>query len=138
MGNPVGFRRHRRPPSSYNVHHIAAAYRVDLPVKVYWSTSLRWKVARGKADWGLVLCWRQRIVAAAMNQMDRPSAYDVLSRREREVMLLATRGLSNKEIARELNVREGTIKLHLHRVYHKLGVRSRFALAALVQKEVSH
>ena len=73
-----------------------------------------------------------------MNQLSRlPPPYDVLSRREREVMLLAARGLSNKEIARELNVREGTIKLHLHRIYQKLGVKNRFALTVLVHKQIA-
>jgi DNA-binding NarL/FixJ family response regulator len=57
---------------------------------------------------------------------------DVLSVREREVTLLAAKGLANKVIARELNVAEGTVKLHLHRVYQKLGIKSRFALAVRV------
>lgn len=74
--------------------------------------------------------------AAAINQTNRLSAYDVLSRREREVMLLAANGLSNKAIARELGVSEGTIKLHLHRIYHKLGVSSRFALTVRVHKDI--
>ena len=72
-----------------------------------------------------------------MNQIKLLSAYNVLSRREREVMLLAANGLSNKAIARELSVSEGTIKLHLHRVYHKLGIRSRFALTVLVHKDIA-
>ena len=72
-----------------------------------------------------------------MNHMRGLSAYEVLSRREREVMLLAAKGLSNKAIARELSVSEGTIKLHLHRVYRKLGVRSRWALMALEHKRAS-
>ena len=57
--------------------------------------------------------------------------------REREVMRLAAEGLANKAIARELNVTEGTIKLHLHNIYRKLGIKSRFALAALVNKKAS-
>jgi DNA-binding NarL/FixJ family response regulator len=72
-----------------------------------------------------------------MNQISGLSAYTVLSKREREVMLLAAKGLSNKAIARELNLSEGTIKLHLHRVYHKLGIRSRFALTVLVHKNLA-
>jgi DNA-binding NarL/FixJ family response regulator len=47
-------------------------------------------------------------------------------------MLLAAKGLANKVIARDLNVAEGTVKLHLHRVYQKLGIKSRFALAVRV------
>ena len=46
-------------------------------------------------------------------------------------------GLGNKAIARELNVAEGTIKLHLHSIYRKLGIKSRFALAALSNKKAS-
>jgi DNA-binding NarL/FixJ family response regulator len=61
---------------------------------------------------------------------------DVLSAREREVMLLAIKGLTNKVIARELNITEGTIKLHLHRIYQKLGVKSRFALTILAKNIV--
>jgi len=52
-------------------------------------------------------------------------------------MLLAARGFANKTIARELDVSEGTVKLHLHRVYRKLGVKGRFALAALTFLETS-
>ncbi len=37
-----------------------------------------------------------------------------LTVRESEVMHLAAKGLTNRAIARELNVSEGTIKLHLH------------------------
>jgi two-component system, NarL family, nitrate/nitrite response regulator NarL len=62
---------------------------------------------------------------------------NVLSPREHEVMLLAVAGFSNKEIGRQLKVTEGTIKLHLHRIYQKLGVKSRFALAALGRNMVS-
>jgi two-component system nitrate/nitrite response regulator NarL len=59
---------------------------------------------------------------------------DMLSMREREVMLLAAKGLANKVIARELNVTEGTIKLHLHSVYQKLGIKSRLTLAVSAAK----
>jgi two-component system nitrate/nitrite response regulator NarL len=59
---------------------------------------------------------------------------NLLTPRERQVMLLAAKGLPNKTIGEQLNVTEGTIKLHLHRIYRKLGINSRFALAALVSK----
>jgi DNA-binding CsgD family transcriptional regulator len=45
----------------------------------------------------------------------------VLSARELEVVVLVANGLANKEIARQLHVSEGTIKLHLHNIYRKLG-----------------
>jgi two-component system nitrate/nitrite response regulator NarL len=54
-----------------------------------------------------------------------------LTRRERQVMALVAEGLSNKEIARRLNVAEGTVKTHLHNIYGKVGVANRTALAAV-------
>lgn len=48
-----------------------------------------------------------------------------LSEREQEVLQLAARGLSNKEIARELGVGLRTVHTHFRRVFDKLGVASR-------------
>lgn len=56
---------------------------------------------------------------------------DGLSPREREVFLLAVRGLSRREIADALYVSEGTIRTHLARIYRKLGVHSRAELIAI-------
>jgi DNA-binding NarL/FixJ family response regulator len=68
------------------------------------------------------------IALSAHNGLRGSLNCDALSAREREVMLLAARGFANKEIARELNITEGTIKLHLHKIYQKLGIKSRFSL----------
>lgn len=48
-----------------------------------------------------------------------------LSDREMEIVVLAARGLSNRQIAGELHVAEATVKRHLANVYQKVGVRSR-------------
>jgi DNA-binding NarL/FixJ family response regulator len=48
-----------------------------------------------------------------------------LSARETEIIVLAARGLSNDQIARELNLAPATVKRHLANVYAKIGVRSR-------------
>jgi two-component system nitrate/nitrite response regulator NarL len=55
---------------------------------------------------------------------------NLLSPRESEVMLLVADGLSNKEIGRRLDLREGTVKVHLYNIYQKLDVNNRAALAA--------
>jgi RNA polymerase sigma factor (sigma-70 family) len=55
----------------------------------------------------------------------------VLTDREREIMRLVAQGLSNKAIARQLNVSPGTIKVHLHHIFQKLEINNRTELAAL-------
>jgi DNA-binding CsgD family transcriptional regulator len=52
----------------------------------------------------------------------------VLSPREREIALLVARGLSNKEVARELGLSDGTVKISLHGIFRKLGTKSRYSL----------
>jgi DNA-binding NarL/FixJ family response regulator len=49
----------------------------------------------------------------------------ILSPRELEILLLAARGLSNRQISKSLMVEEGTIKRHLANTYQKMNVRSR-------------
>ena len=54
-----------------------------------------------------------------------------LTPRERQVVVSLCEGNSNKMIARQLNLTEGTVKVHLSNIYNKLGVANRTALTAL-------
>jgi len=58
-------------------------------------------------------------------------ALTVLTKRERQIAMLVSAGLPNKEIGRQLNLTEGTIKVHLHNIFSKLAVENRTALTAL-------
>jgi DNA-binding NarL/FixJ family response regulator len=69
--------------------------------------------------------------------LDRKQPIDIaaqehtrLTAREREIAVLTVRGLQNKAIASELRLSEGTVKIHLHNIFRKLGVKSRSALVA--------
>jgi DNA-binding NarL/FixJ family response regulator len=59
-----------------------------------------------------------------------------LTPRERGIAHLVCAGLTNKQIAEELAVTEGAIKVHLHNVYDKLTIRNRTTLALLCVKQI--
>jgi DNA-binding CsgD family transcriptional regulator len=48
-----------------------------------------------------------------------------LSEREREILVLAAKGASNKQIAQELFISTNTVKVHLRHIFNKIGVASR-------------
>jgi two-component system nitrate/nitrite response regulator NarL len=58
----------------------------------------------------------------------------VLTERERQIMELVRAGLSNKEIGRQCELSDGTVKVHLHYIYEKLAVHNRTALAVLAAR----
>jgi DNA-binding NarL/FixJ family response regulator len=58
----------------------------------------------------------------------------VLTTREYEIARLIAQGLSNKHIARALAIAVGTVKIHLHNMYEKLGGANRTSLAVLMLK----
>ena len=52
-----------------------------------------------------------------------------LTAREHQVLELVEQGFKNKEIALELGIRPGTVKIHLKHIFEKSGVRGRYGLA---------
>jgi DNA-binding NarL/FixJ family response regulator len=52
-----------------------------------------------------------------------------LTAREQQVLELVEQGSKNKEIAQELGIRPGTVKIHLKHIFEKTGVRGRYGLA---------
>ncbi len=72
--------------------------------------------ARGPAD---------EIVATAESELA-----PTLTPRQKDVLTLIVKGNSNKQIAKELGLGEGTVKVHLALLFRTLGVHSRSAAAA--------
>ena len=63
--------------------------------------------------------------AYLMREVRTPEAIETLTEREREVLRLLVQGRSNKEIGRDLQIAEDTVKTHVKHIMAKLGVQSR-------------
>lgn len=95
----------------------------------------RFGVSSGDISWHGTCCCALRVLLRGCGMVGSiNTVFDdkgaMLSPREREVALLVARGLSNKEVARELGLCEGTVKLHVHSIFRKLGTKSRYGLIA--------
>jgi DNA-binding NarL/FixJ family response regulator len=88
---------------------------------------------RRAADREMVLAGPQQgSIGDIAEGLQRRRDFDVrLTQREREVLSVAAEGLTAREIAGRLGVRERTVTTHLARIYGKLGVRSRLAAIRL-------
>ena len=72
-----------------------------------------------------------RFLGSAGGELRDAAMLDVLTDREREVMLLIAQGLSNTEIAHRLFLSEATVKTHVGRVLAKLDLRDRVQAVVL-------
>ncbi|WP_456447380.1 LuxR C-terminal-related transcriptional regulator, partial [Thiolapillus sp.] len=68
-------------------------------------------------------------------QVQAESAMDQLTPREKEILCLLAEGQSNKVIARNLGISDGTVKLHVKAILRKLGVHSRVEAAVIAVEQ---
>jgi DNA-binding NarL/FixJ family response regulator len=73
-------------------------------------------------------CWMEDAVARSLSPDDRYPRSE-LTPREQQVLALVEVGLRNRDIAHELGIRPGTVKIHLKHIFEKTGVRGRYGLA---------
>jgi DNA-binding NarL/FixJ family response regulator len=82
---------------------------------------------------------RETVTRALQRALDRESAEreagETLTPREIEIVRMVAQGLRNKVIADRLSISEGTVKVHLHNVYEKLGVDGRLELVLCAQQK---
>lgn len=64
-------------------------------------------------------------MAGFLNRPNRPR----LTPRERDIVRFVCRGLKNKQVAEELMITPGTVKVHLMHIFEKTGVKDRYELA---------
>jgi DNA-binding NarL/FixJ family response regulator len=72
-----------------------------------------------------------RFLGASGGELRDPGVLDALTEREREVLVLMARGLSNTEVAGKLFLSEATVKTHVGRILAKLDVRDRVQAVVL-------
>ncbi|MEY2952100.1 MAG: hypothetical protein RLZZ401_187 [Pseudomonadota bacterium] len=104
-------------PKSYAESDMASALRLVLRHRVYVPAEFVFAedIERGQET--------DEVPSADLKAFLRSE----LSARQRQVLALALQGLPNKTIARELQIAEGTVKVHLSMVYRALGVKNRVA-----------
>ena len=71
--------------------------------------------------------------AATTREAEASNRLDALTQRQRDVLNYILQGRSNKEIARELDIAEGTVKIHLAALFGHFGAHNRTELATRAQ-----
>jgi len=109
-----------------NLHYLRALSKLSIAAYVHKSSSTEELLATIDAlsrqpDGDSVVVSMPR---GLLEQLGEEPA-GALSERETEIVVLAARGLSNSQIARELHISVATVKRHLANVYAKIGVGSR-------------
>jgi len=99
----------------------------ETPVRLF--SAIR-AVAEGELAFSTEIA-NQVIEAMTAPPQAAPSNLGRLSPRERQVAMLVSRGMKNKDIAGELKISENTVKRHLQSVFSKTGARDRLELAVL-------
>ena len=77
------------------------------------------------------------IVERTRQAQERAASAPPLTRRERELVELVRQGLRNRDIAAELGVTEGTVKVYLHAIFDKFRVENRTELALRAAELIS-
>ncbi len=147
-----------RMPNGDGLQVLRDMARLDLPTRVVVLTAavsdddvleairlgIRGLVLKESAPKTLVECVRRvhaggqyiepRFLTRALDAAQRRDAgrrelEDLLTPRERQILRMVADGMRNKEIAQQLEISEGTVKIHLHNIYEKVDVDSRVELA---------
>ncbi|KAA0941027.1 hypothetical protein FQ087_21515 [Sporosarcina sp. ANT_H38] len=81
---------------------------------------------RKSAYWDSVpLAYVEQLIASIQDNLQQDTVNDILTPREQDVLQLLANGASNSEIAKQLGLSEGTVRVYLSKIYSKLDVNSR-------------
>ena len=124
---------------------IITAFTEDLDVLLAISRGVNGIIMKDSVANALIECLREVRVGGRcvppelvrrelIRQEEAASVSQSLTLREREVLRFIAEGLLNDEAAKQLNISEGTLKLHLNHIYRKTNVKSRSALMNLARR----
>jgi DNA-binding NarL/FixJ family response regulator len=111
---------HGYVPKSLGVAGIVAALQAIFKGTIYVPASLSDVLIDGHGHDG---------PSAALSATPPAETLEALTPRQRDVLIRLMEGMSNKEIARDLKLGEGTVKIHMAALFRNLGVKSRAAAA---------
>lgn len=110
---------------------------LPLGIRGYGNTYMHYKhlkqamiTIESGAVW-LYPAFMRQLISGATATRRQNDILNRLTERERETALLVKEGKSNKEIAKELEITERTVKQHMSNIFEKLGVSDRLSLAML-------
>lgn len=134
--------------SSLDPHHnldgfrlLASTRQANVPTIVVSGNADPERVARAYKEFNVFTCLEKqhfdraaflRNLSDARQTTQSHPEFDTLTTREREVLELLARGLTNKDLAATLHVTNNTIKRHLKAIFKKLDVQTRAAAVAKV------
>ena len=124
----LGHGLHGFIPKSLADEEIVAAIEEVMAGRVFTP-----RVSVAKSGAGVVGASRPAVAGAA-DIKGAANAMEGLTPRQRDVLAGIVRGLANKEIARELDIAEGTVKIHLAALFSHFDVRNRTELATRAQR----
>ena len=108
-------------------------YALEYVVERDWTSSLRKEQAAPDLPFAapaVTSAAEPATAAMARGEISAAQRIDaILTPRQRDVFELIVQGMSNKEIARNLQLAEGTVKIHIKALFAKLRVRRRAAVA---------
>jgi two-component system nitrate/nitrite response regulator NarL len=94
-----------------------------------------------EATWAGIPYWPRHIIEQLpgakkkIESLVKPGHIQLTTRQKQIFEMVVDRGLSNKIIARTLNISESTVKLHMGHIFKKYGVKSRTQLAVFARQQ---
>jgi DNA-binding CsgD family transcriptional regulator len=145
VGTATAARRIGRPP--FTSQELATADRLSGFLSIALANAVTHARCRPAAEFAAPPGWSEgdaqtlRLDDVLVRGHDDPGvgdgldATELLTKREREVLVLATSGLQNAEIALDLGIATNTVKQHMKHIFRKIGVRSRLDALHYLQSE---